>query len=466
MRSRFFVIPVLLASLAIGLGGCETISGWFSSNGRVSKLKGTRIPVLTNQSEVSRDSTIQNTPVVLPKPYTNKDWPSQGGYSSSAMYHLSAPGPLEKKWETDIGEGSDTDARIMAAPVVANGIIYALNAASEVYAINAKTGDEIWHKHVADPGYVDTINILTFGLFGKDKRIDTTKAFGGGLCVDNGKLFATDGVGDLVAFDAKTGQRLWSKNVGIPIYDSPVASGGRVFVSSQDNHFHAFSEEDGHELWDHQGISEPAGILVSTSASVSGDFVVVPYTSGELYALRVQNGRPAWSDMLTRTGNASALSSLDDIAARPVIDRDRVIAIGHSGVMAAIDIDSGERIWTRDIGGVQTPWVAGDYIYVLSGDHKLICLTRKEGRIKWITDLPKLTDPTDEDSDPAIWAGPVLVSNRLLLISNSGKMVSVSPYTGEMLGRIHIEGGSYISPVVADGMVYVITDDGYLDALK
>lgn len=466
MRSRSLLIPALLAGMAIGMGGCQTITGWFSSGGRVSKLKGTRIPVMSSKAQVSADTTIQKTPVVLPKPYENQAWPAQGGYPSSAMYHLSAPGPLKKQWEADIGEGSSSDSRITAAPIVVNGVVYALNAASEIYAINAKTGDEIWHKHVADPGHTDTINILTFGLVGKDTSVDTTKAFGGGLCYDDGKLFATDGFGDVVAFDAKTGKRLWIKNVNIPIYDSPVASGGRVFVASQDNHFHAFAESDGRELWDHQGISEPAGMLVSSSATVSGDFVVVPYTSGELYAMRVQNGRPAWSDMLTRTGAASALSSLDDIAARPVIDRNRVIAVSHSGVMAAIDVDSGERAWTRDIGGVQTPWVAGDYIYVLNGDHELICLTRKEGRVKWLTELPRLTDPTDEDSDPAIWAGPVLVSNRLLLISNTGKMVSVSPYTGEMLGRIHIEGGSYISPVVANGMVYVITDDGYLVALK
>ena len=78
--------------------------------------------------------------------------------------------------------------------------------------------------------------------------------------------------------------------------------------------------------------------------------------------------------MLTRSGNVTALSELDDIAGRPVIDRDMVFAISHSGMMAAINLDTGERVWSRDIGGIQTPWVAGDFVYVLTTDGLLLCL--------------------------------------------------------------------------------------------
>ena len=147
----------------------------------------------------------------------------------------------------------------------------------------------------------------------------------------------------------------------MPIVNAPVVNGGRVFVSTHDNHFYALAASDGRKLWDHQGIPESAGILSCTSAAVAGEFVIAPYTSGELFALRVQNGQPAWNDVLSRSGQVTALSELDDIAGRPVIDRDMVFAISHSGVMAAISLSTGDRIWSRDIGGIQTPWAAGDY---------------------------------------------------------------------------------------------------------
>jgi outer membrane protein assembly factor BamB len=247
--------------------------------------------------------------------------------------------------------------------------------------------------------------------------------------------------------------------------NAPVASSGRIFVSSQDNHFVALAESDGRKLWDHQAISETAGILESTSAAVAGEFVIAPYTSGELYALNIQNGRSAWSDTLTASGTLTALSELDDIAGRPVVDRDMVFAISHAGLMVAININTGERVWSRDIGGIQTPWAAGDFIYVTTTEGLLLCLSRKDGKVKWLHQLQRWEDPEGK-SGPIMWAGPVLVSDRLVLVSSVGTAISVSPYTGELLGRTEIPSGAYIAPVVAGGTLYLLTNDAQLVALR
>lgn len=466
MISKAFRVQAVLISAALLLGGCDTIGKWFDSGGRVSKLKGARVAVMAVGDGVNEDATVKDTPVALPEPYQNAAWPTAGGYAANAMYHLAAPGPLKQVWTADAGLGSSTKSRLTASPIVAGGRIFVMDAKARVFAFDAATGLALWHASIADEGKRSVLNRISFGAFGHNSKVDTTKGFGGGIAFDGNRIFATDGFGDLVALDAASGAKVWGINLGVPIFAAPVANGGRVFVSSQDNHFHAYSADDGRELWDHQGITESAGILVSSSAAVSGQFVVVPYTSGELFAMRVQNGRPAWSDMLTRTGNTTALSALDDIAARPVIDRDLVFAVSHSGVMAAISVESGERAWTRDIGGIQSPWVAGEYLYVLNGDRQLICLTRKEGRVKWITQLQQVVDPKDKDSDPVTWSGPVLVSDRLLLVSSAGKAVSVSPYTGKIIGEVDIPDGTFLPPVVANGMVYILTDDAELVALK
>jgi outer membrane protein assembly factor BamB len=242
-------------------------------------------------------------------------------------------------------------------------------------------------------------------------------------------------------------------------------NGGRVFVSSEDNHFYALAEEDGRKLWDHQGITETAGILESTSAAVAGDYVIAPYTSGELYALGVADGRAAWSEMLTRSGQQTALSELDDIAGRPVVDRDMVFAISHSGVMAAININTGERVWSRDLGGIQTPWAAGDFLYVLTIDSRLICLQRKDGKVKWIHQLPPWEDEVNKDG-AIVWTGPVLVSDRLIVVSSNGRAYSISPYTGALLGKTQIPDGAYIPPVVANDTLYLLTNTAQLVALR
>jgi outer membrane protein assembly factor BamB len=265
--------------------------------------------------------------------------------------------------------------------------------------------------------------------------------------------------------DARTGRDIWSRDLGMPIINAPVVNGGRLFVSTHDNHFYALAEADGRQLWDQQGIAESAGILASTNAAVSGETVIAPYTSGEIFALRAQNGQVGWSDVLSRSGHVTALSQLDDIAGRPVIDRGVVYAISQSGLMAAFSVNTGERLWSRDIAGINTPWAAGDYVYVLDNQDRLICLTRKEGRIRWIHQLPQFED-MDEKSGAIVWAGPVLVSNKLIVTSSNGYAEAVSPYTGRLMGRVEIPAGTTIAPIVANGILYLYTADADLVAMR
>ncbi len=440
----------------------DTVSGWFAGSGKKSKLRGERISVMSIDETLRIDDSLKTVPVQLPPPYLNKEWPEPGGYASNAMYHLEAPGPLQQVWEQDAGKPSDTDSRLTAEPVVADGRIFVLDSEAHVYAFNAATGSPLWDASIAPRGKDDS---YIFGLFGSDNDTDPTKGFGGGVATDDGKVFATSGFGEVVAMDARNGRVLWKQDLGVPIVNAPTANGGRVFVSTQDNHFFALAQADGRKLWDHQGISESAGILEGTSAAVAGEYVMAPYSSGEIYALRVQNGRPAWNDMLTHSGVATALSELDDIAGRPVVDRDIVFAISHSGIMAAISLNTGDRLWSRDIGGIQTPWAAGDYVFVLTSDQQLVCLTRKEGKVKWIHVLQRWKDP-DAKTGAIDWSGPVLVSDRLVVVSSNGLAAAISPYTGELLGKMEIPAGTHIAPIVANGMLYLYTSDAQLVALR
>jgi outer membrane protein assembly factor BamB len=466
MKSRSRSLLLVIAAASLLLTGCSVINevgSWFSSNGKKSNLRGVRIPVMSLDSDLKVDATLAGTPVLLPPPYINPDWPQPGGYASNAMYHLAAPGRLHEIWSQDAGKGSDIDSHITSEPVVGGGLIYALDSAAHVFAFRASDGHPVWDKELAPKNGSDLPTL--WGLLGKANTVDPPQGMGGGVAYNDGKIYVTSGFGVLICMDAKTGRDLWRKDMGMPIVNAPVVSGGRIFFSTHDNHFYALAETDGRQLWDNQGITESAGILASTNAAVSGETVIAPYTSGEIFALRAQNGQVGWSEVLSRTGHVTALSALDDIAGRPVIDRGVVYAISQSGLMAAFSVNTGERLWSRDIGGIQTPWAAGDYVYVLDNNARLICLTRKEGRVKWIHQLPQYEDP-DNKVDPIIWAGPVLVSDKLILTSSNGYAESVSPYDGKLLGRVEIPAGTILAPIVANGIVYIYTSSAELVALR
>jgi len=460
-RSRTARLALAAASVVL-LPGCSTIGDIFTSPAK-SDIKGERISIMAMEQQLEADPRLADVEIKLPPPYRNPDWPEPGGYSDNVMHHLEASGPLNEAWSTDTGKGSDSTSRLTAPPIIAEGRIYVLDAASNVFAFDARGGEKVWEAKIA-PAKERGSWLTMFGMFGSNPN-DPVKGFGGGVAYDEGRIFVASGFGFVKALDAATGREIWTSDMPVPIRNAPVANGGRVFVITQENQLFVLAASDGRVLWDHRGITESAGIMSSTSAAVAGEFVIVPYTSGELFALRVQNGRVAWSDSLSRTGNVTALTSLNDIAGRPAIDRGLVFAISHSGRLVAIDIRTGERVWSRNIGGIQTPWVAGDFIYLVSEDAQLVCLARRDGRVKWIKQLQRYEDE-DEKQNPIVWSGPVVVSDRLLLVSSDGYAVSISPYTGALLGRVEIPDGTFIPPVVANETVYILTNDAELVALR
>jgi len=279
------------------------------------------------------------------------------------------------------------------------------------------------------------------------------------------RLYASTGYAQVLALDPADGRVIWKSSVGAPVRSAPTVSDGRVFVVTVENELTVLAADDGRRLWVHNAIPEVASLLGNASPAVEGEVVVAAYSSGELYALTVETGRPVWSDNLSSTRNVNAVSALADIRGWPVIDRGRVYAASHSGRMASIDLRSGERAWEQDYGSTHSLWVAGDYVYVLANDNQLMCLTRNEGKVRWVRMLPSYQDEKKKKG-PISWTGPVLGGDRLIVLASDGGALSVSPYTGEPLGREEISAGGYFAPVIADNSLYVLTDDASLSAYR
>jgi outer membrane protein assembly factor BamB len=272
------------------------------------------------------------------------------------------------------------------------------------------------------------------------------------------------GYAEVLALDPADGKVIWRKNVAAPVHSPPTVADGRIFAVTVDNELNALSAEDGRRLWSHNGIPESAGLLGGASPAVDGEVVIAPYSSGELFALRVENGRVVWSDSLAASRSANAVAGLADIRGRPVIDRAKVFAVSHSGRMAAIDLRSGERVWEQQVASSHSPWVVGDHVFVLANDNQLVCLTRGEGKVRWASQLRRYENEKAK-SDPIVWAGPVLGGNRLIVLSSLGEAVSVSPYTGELVGQQAMAAG-YLGPVIADNALYLLSDDANLSAYR
>ena len=129
------------------------------------------------------------------------------------------------------------------------------------------------------------------------------------------------------------------------------------------------------------------------------------YSSGEIVALRLENGRVVWSDSLTALRRTDPVSTLAHIRGRPVIDRGRVVASSNSGRTVAIDLRTGSRLWEQGFGSTYGAWVAGEFIYLMSTNGEIVCLARLNGGIRWVRQLQRFEDEEDKEK-PIFWSGP------------------------------------------------------------
>ncbi|MGD2133091.1 MAG: PQQ-binding-like beta-propeller repeat protein, partial [Maricaulaceae bacterium] len=390
-----------------------------------------RETILAFEDQLEVDPDRAGAAIMLPPASVNADWPNEGGVDSHAPGHPAAATSLDRAWRRNVGAGSSRRARVASPPVIGDGKVFAVDGRGEVHAYAASDGDRIWSTR-----------------FRSGERRDR-EFRSGGVAYGEGRLFVALGFGAVVALDAETGDEIWRAETVGPMHASPTVSNGRVFAVSFDGELYAFDADDGTVLWTYQSLSEPARILTSSSPAVVNDIVYAPFSSGELAALRADNGTLLWADALTRSGQLNSLSELNDIAGSPVVADGIAYAMSHSGILAAFDVRTGLRIWNEPAGGIHMPWVAGDYLFVMTNDAQLACISRLDGATLWLSDLPQYRNPNRRRGRIA-WAGPVLAGGRLLLVSSTGDMISVSPESGEILDELRIGQDVFIPPIVAN----------------
>ncbi len=454
---RYFSFFITLAAI-FSLAAC-------GDNGeKQSKIVGERIPVLSYQTGLYVDTTLAEQPINLAPAFLNTAWTQPGGFPTHAAYHLSLYGNSES-FKIDMVEGNRSDARIIASPIYAQGRVYAVGAALDLVAVDGETGARLWEQSLLTDELVKNTGWRSWIGFSESKA-DVKDGFSAGIAYYRGRIYATTGFGELLAINAETGIIEWRVKNFVPFSNAPTIRDGRVFVVSQDSRLQAFEAATGRRLWEHLSITEPADILSATSPAVNQQAVIAGFSSGEIVSLQTVNGSVNWSDSLSASAlQVTPLSELNSIVARPVIDRDRVYAISHGGRMAAIDLRSGERIWTADIASIETPWVTSDYVLVMTTDAQLVCMSRALGKIRWVTQLERYVDAEDKEGHIA-WTGPILAGQQIITVSNQGAMVFVSPYTGEIVERRELGEPVSLAPIVANGGLYILDDDGQLHAFR
>ena len=476
MMPNFTKISMSLAA-ALLLTGCSTLNSInpFSGGEGSDKgeFEGERISIMSLNDNLEVAGKITPDQVQLPPAYINTDWPQVGGNPSHVVQHTAATGNLKRIWSKDVGKGSARKGRVVAPPVVANGAIYTMDGSNRVSGLNADTGSRLWDYDVkvaqgerTRQGRTSLTERISNPLSSfRDGGGTDKESVGGGVAYSDGKVFVTSGLGVILALDASNGEEIWRRATRAPIHSAPTVSGGRLFAISDDNELFAVNSNTGEILWTYQGIIESARMLTAPSPAIVDETVIAPFASGELIALRVQNGGVLWQDALSSSGLLTPLASLNDIASGPVVADGFVIASAQSGVTSAFDLRTGQRIWSQPTGALSFPLVAGDYVYLASTEGQVVCMSKLDGSVVWIQQLDNFKNKKKRKKRIA-WSGPILTGDRLMVTSSQGRAVLLNPSDGSIINEFKVGGDVFVAPIIANETVYVLTDSAKLIALR
>ncbi len=447
------------------LSGCGIFHGGGDKRAKTAVL-GERIPVLTVESGAGNDASIASMPVTVPPAETNASWVQPGGNPEKAMGNVALGARPSRAWVAQLSKAGK-NARLAATPVVADGHVYVIDTMAYVRAFDAQSGHQLWSTQLKGKAGPALKQAGIGGLLGrKEHKRFSNSLFGGGVSYDDGKLVATTGLGDVAELDAATGKVNWRVTPGGPLRGAPSIAGNTAYVTSQDNQLYALSLADGSTQWTASGPLETAGVFGVAAPAIAHSTVIAGFSSGDLNAYRYENGRVVWQDALTRTSMSTSVGDVTDIDASPVVDDTRVYAVGAGGRMVALDLLTGQRQWEINIGGISTPALGGDWLFVVGDDARLYCVQRTSGKIRWSTQLQHWKNP-NKKTNLIFWNGPVLAGGRLVLTNSIGQIAYVAADTGKVEATISAGKKAYtLPPVVANNTMFLLSSDGRLSAWR
>ena len=428
---------ILCALTLMLLGGCSTVSGWFDGDDSEERLPGERQSVLQLEEELEPDPVLQSSAISIPEAWNNQYWPQYAGYPNHAMGHVALGPDLKNVWNTGIGKGGSESNPLYMPPIVADNIVFTLDTALNISAVDGQSGKVLWQEKLPV------------------KKSRAESALGGGLAYHAGRIYATTGLSRLFVVNPQNGEVIHTLDLPAPARAAPSVLDGKIYAQLLNNRLNVYSAEDYKLIWAFDGIAETTSLLGATAPAVDKDVVVAAFSSGEIAAMRNENGQTLWTDSLASVKPAGALASIADIKGAVVLDKGLAYAISYNGRMIATDITTGRRVWQRELGGTQTPWATGNVVYVITSERELVALSRTDGRIYWVTPLGGRD-----------WYGPVLAGGRLIAVDSQGKMVEYDPKTGKVLTSRELKSAPASAPVVSGNRLFVLLQNGTLAAYR
>lgn len=396
---------------------------------------------------LTKETQTKTTQLRVPATRTYSEWTHKNGSPAHRVSNPALRLPMVRAWAQNIGSGNAKRNRLTSEPIIAAERIFTLDSNAQLRAFS-RGGASLWTVDLTPPW---------------DKKGATS---GGGVAFGNGVVAVTTGYGEVLAVDPATGAIRWRHRTNAAISAAPLVLDGAIIAVSLNNIAVALELENGRVRWQIQSGGSITALAGSGAPAGVGNFVILPFPSGELVGANTKTGARTWSAAVSGGRKGIARGFVGAISGDPVIEGDTIYAANQVGRLISVNRKTGERNWTSNNGAYGPVWVTGDSVFMVTDNFELKRLSAASGLEMWAVTLPGYVKPGKRKKDAFVHYGPVLAGNRLIVASSDGEIRSFNPNTGAELDSVKIQGGAASQPAIVGGTFYILSGNGQLQAFR
>ncbi len=304
----------------------------------------------------------------------------------------------------------------MSSPTVVDGTVYFGSNDSNLYAVDAETGEQEW-------------------AFQTGAMVKTSPTVVGGV------VYVGSNDSNLYALDSETGTQRWALQTGAMVKSSPTMAGDTVYFGSSDSAVYAVDATTGERKYTFQ--TEGA---IESSPTVTDGTVYVGSDDAKLYAIDEEAGEQRW-----------VFEAGLPVRGSPTVADDTVFVGSRDHHLYAVDAETGKQRgrFETDWHIAGSPTVMDGTVYISSIDSHLYAVDTDAGQQQWVL-----------DTDFPVHSSPTVTDGMVYVGSNNSNLHAVDADTGEQQWAFRTDGRIDNSPTVVDGTVYVGCCDGTLYAIE
>ncbi len=325
-----------------------------------------------------------------------------------------------------------------------------------------ETGNELaawWHEGkvfaVDYEGEVSAFNAETGRrLWETELDMAVVTGAGGGM---NMALIGTKNA-YVVALSAETGDELWRSRLTSEVLAPPSAAEGVVVARTADGRVSGLSADSGEVLWSYQRAVPLLSLRGAGAPVIADGRVIAGYDNGKLVALSITDGSVIWEKSIAVPSGRTELDRLVDIDADPVIVNETVYVVTYQGNVAGVDLNTGQVYWTREMSSqAGLSAVPGEAVYVTDDEGNVWAVQDGSGDALWRQTRLERRQVT----------GPAVAGDYVVVGDFEGYLHWIARNDGRFVARQQITDSAIVSkPLVRDGKLYVTAADGTVAAVQ